>query len=90
MASTRSNKNSYKSQHHKPKHKHNRVKIQQDEQEFPSTLNEYSQVFIPWEDMKMNSNEMRPNNIMLQGWIVADVKMGTRLCWKVVEIITEV
>jgi hypothetical protein len=92
MASTTSNKNSYEFQHQKPKHKHNRVKIQQDEQEFQSTLSEYFQeFFIPWEDMKMNYNNMRPNNIMLQGWIVADVKMGTRLlCWKVVEMITEV
>jgi hypothetical protein len=90
MASTTSNKNSYESQHHKPKHKHNRVKIQQHEQEFQSTLNEYFQdFFILWEDMKMNCNNMRPNNIMFQGWIVADVKMGTRLCWKVVEMITE-
>jgi hypothetical protein len=64
MASTTSNKNSYESQHHKPKHKHNCVKIQQDKQEF--------------------------HNIMLQGWIVADVKMGTRLCQKVVEMVTEV
>jgi hypothetical protein len=91
MASTTSNKNSYESQHHKLKHKHNCVKIQQDEQEFQSTLHEYFQeFFILWEDMKMNCNNMRPNNIMLQVWIVADVKMGTRLCWKIVEMITEV
>lgn len=32
-----------------------------------------------------------PITLWLQGWIVADVKMGTRLlCWKVVEMITEV
>jgi hypothetical protein len=49
--------------------------------EFQSTLSEYFQeFFIPWEDMKMNCNNMRPNNIMLQGWIVADVKVMLEGC----------
>jgi hypothetical protein len=82
MASTTSNKNSYEFQHHKPKHNTIVSKYNKMNKEFQSTLSEYFQeFFIPWEDMKMNCNNMRPNNIMLQGWIVADVKVMLEGCW---------